>query len=45
MTTRLNNAALVENKEEFNGLLIGYLADYNSKRPHFALNLKTPEKT
>ncbi|MDR3256108.1 MAG: integrase core domain-containing protein [Endomicrobium sp.] len=37
-----NNGALIENEEEFNGLLVDYLVYYNSKRPHLSLNLKTP---
>jgi transposase InsO family protein len=37
-----NNGALIENEEEFKGLLVDYLVYYNSKRPHLSLNLKTP---
>ena len=37
-----NNSALIENDEEFKGLLVDYLVYYNTKRPHLSLNLKTP---
>ena len=37
-----SNAALIADDEEFSGLLADYLVYYNTKRPHLALNLKTP---
>ena len=33
---------MIKEKEEFDKLLIDWLVYYNSKRPHFSLNLKSP---
>ena len=33
---------MIKEKEEFDKLLIDWLVYYNSKRPHFSLNLKAP---
>ena len=33
---------LIREEEEFKNLLIEWLVYYNSKRPHFSLNLKAP---
>ena len=36
------NGVLIREEEEFKNLLIEWLVYYNSKRPHFSLNLKAP---
>ena len=36
------NGVLIKEDEEFKNLLIDWLVYYNSKRPHFSLNLKAP---
>ena len=36
------NGVLIKEDEEFRNLLIDRLVYYNSKRPHFSLNLKAP---
>lgn len=36
------NGVLIKEDEEFKNLLIEWLVYYNSKRPHFSLNLKAP---
>ena len=36
------NGVLIKEEEEFKNLLIDWLVYYNSKRPHFSLNLKAP---
>ena len=36
------NGVLIKEDEEFKNLLIEWLVYYNSKRPHFSLNLKSP---
>jgi len=36
------NGVLIKEDEEFKSLLIEWLVYYNSKRPHFSLNLKSP---
>jgi hypothetical protein len=36
-----NSVVLMGSQEEFKGLLVDYLIYYSTKRPHFALNLKT----
>ena len=36
------NGILIKEKNEFDKLLIDWLVYYNSKRPHFSLNLKAP---
>ena len=36
------NGILIKEKDDFDKLLIDWLVYYNSKRPHFSLNLKVP---
>ena len=36
------NGILIKEKDDFDKLLIDLLVYYNSKRPHFSLNLKAP---
>ena len=36
------NSILIKEKDDFDKLLIDWLVYYNSKRPHFSLNLKAP---
>ena len=36
------NGVLIKGKEDFDTILINWLFYYNSKRPHFSLNLKAP---
>ena len=36
------NGVLIKEDEEFKNLRIDWLVYYNSKRPHFSLNLKAP---
>ena len=36
------NGILIKGKDDFDKLLIDWLVYYNSKRPHFSLNLKVP---
>ena len=36
------NGILIKEKDDFDKLLIDWLVYYNSKRPHFSLNLKSP---
>ena len=36
------NGVLIKEDEEFKSLRIDWLVYYNSKRPHFSLNLKAP---
>ena len=36
------NGILIKEKDVFDKLLIDWLVYYNSKRPHFSLNLKSP---